>query len=229
MDDKAFEQITRQAYKETVKEFGGGDIEDIDTTEEVEIEEPKRKRLPDMYRDREKARREESKKGVLRGCTPILKSNVIAVLSRLGPQFNQFKGAYDHFKEIGERGKANQLREQYQMENFLPALEAIVTSATPDEVLNSSWALDKMDEFSASGKGYTEAYLKQAYGNMLGQVTGKSDGLVMEAVNNIRVLGAKGMTRSAVAEAKNIKRLIDQGENIASEDDYALISRVANF
>lgn len=199
-----------------------GDDAEVKETEEVE-------RKPDLYRDRQNKRREDSKRGSVHGCSPILKSNAIVAIHRLEPQYNQFNGAYKHFMEIGERGKANQLREQYQLEDFLPAVEAIVASSTPDEVLNASWVLDKLDEFSASGKGYTEAYLKQSYGDMLGQVAGRSDGLVNEAVSRIRMLGAKGMTRAAVSEAKNIKMAIDQGENIASEDDYILISRVANF
>lgn len=226
MDDKTFERIGRQAYQETVKEFGGGNevIEESETVEEIIPE-----RKPDMYRDREKSRREQDKKSDLRGCSPMLRSSAEAAISRLRPQYNQFKGAYDHFKDIGERGKVNQLREQYQMEEFLPAVEAIVLSTTPDEVLNADKILSQLDKFSGSGKGYTKAYLKQAYGDTLGQVNGISDGLVKDTVNHIRMLGAKGMTRAAVAEAKNIKKQIDSGENIASEDDYILISRVANY
>lgn len=227
-DDELMFKATENVF-EILGTNGEVEAEEVDTTEEVEVEEPKRNRLPDMYRDREKSRREDNKKGVVHGCSPILKSNAIAAMHRLEPQFNQFKGAYNHFKEIGEHDKANQLREQYQLEDFLPAVEAIVASSTPDEVINASWVLERLDEFSASGKGYTEAYLKQAYGDMLGQVAGRSDGLVSEAVGHIRMLGAKGMTRAAVSEAKNIKRAIDQGENIASKDDYILISRVANF
>lgn len=226
MDDKAFERISKQAYQETIKEWGGDQevVEKEEVTEEIIPE-----RRPDLYRDRQDKRRKENKKGQLRGCSPILKSNAIAAIHRLELQYNQFKGAYDHLMEIGERDKANQLREQYQLGDFLPAVEAIVMSSTPDEVLNSSWILERLDEFSASGNGYTEAYLKQAYGDTLGQVNGKSDGLVKEAVGRIRMFGDKGMTRAAVTEAKNIKKAIDQGENIASEDDYILISRVANY
>lgn len=227
-DDELMSKATENIF-ESLGANGEVEAEEVDTTEEVDVEQTKRERLPDMYRDREKSRREGDKKGKVHGSSPILKSNAIAAMHRLEPQFNQFKGAYDYFKEIGERGKANQLREQYQLEDFLPAVEAIVASSTPDEVLNASWVLEKLDEFSASGKGYTEAYLKQAYGDMLGQPVGNSDGLVTEAVGRIRMLGTKGMTRAAVTEAKNIKKAIDQGENIASEDDYILISRVANY
>lgn len=228
MDDEAFLQITRDTMSDIKEEFGGT-IEEANTAEEIEVEEPQRNRLPDMYKDRQDKRREDSKKGKMRGCSPILKSNAIAAIHRLEPQYNQFKGAFSHLREIGEREEANQLREQYQLEEFLPAVEAIVASSTPDEVLNASWVLEKLDEFSASGKGYTEEYLKQSYGDMLGRVVGNSDGLVKEAVGRIRMLGAKGMTRAAVTEAKNIKKAIDEGENIASEDDYILISRVANY
>lgn len=226
MDDKVFERIGEQAYQETIKEWGGGEevIEGDEVTENIMPE-----RKPDLYRDRQNKRHKDNKRGSVHGCSPILKSNAIAAIHRLEPQYNQFNGAYKHFMEIGEREKAEQLREQYQLEDFLPAVEAVVASSTPDEVLNASWVLEKLDEFSASGRGYTEAYLKQAYGDMLGQVEGRSDGVVNEAVGRIRMLGAKGMTRAAVAEAKNIKKAIDKGENIASEDDYILISRVANF
>lgn len=226
MNDEVFERIGKQAYQETIKEWGGGE-EIIDESEMIEEVTPERN--PDIYHDREKSRLEQNKKSDLRGCSPMLKSSRKAAISRLRPRYNQFKGAYEHFKEIGERDKANQLREQYQMEDFLPAVEAIVLSNTPDEVLNSDKTLEKLDELSGSGRGFTKAYLKQAYGDMLGQVNGMSDGLVKDTVNHIRVLGAKGMTRAAVAEAKNIKKQIDNGENIASEDDYILISRVANY
>lgn len=224
-----------EEINQRIDEYRNGNMKVIDdfTYEQVDDSEDKpqreRERKPDMYRDREKSRREENNKGAVHGCSPILKSNAIAAIHRLEPQYNQFNGAYKHFIKIGERDKANQLREQYQLEDFLPAVEAIVASSTPDEVLNASWVLEKLDEFSASGRGYTESYIKQAYGDMLGQVEGRSDGLVNEAVGRIRMLGAKGMTRAAVTEAKNIKKAIDQGENIASEDDYILISRVANY
>lgn len=225
MDDDIFMQVTRDTMEDMKRELGGG----AEFTEEVEVSEVESQRMPDLYRDKQEQRREDGKKSHLRGCNAILKGSAEAAISRLEPQYRQFKGAYEHFKDEKQMDKAIQLKEQYQMEDFLPAVEALVLSSTPDELLNSKEILSRLDDLSGSGKGYTEAYLKQAYDDMLGQVEGLSDGEVAESVRVIRDLGAKGQTRGAMSVAKDIKRKIDRGENIASEEDYILISRVANF
>ena len=82
-------------------------------------------------------------------------------------------------------------------------------------------------------KGYSASYIRQAYGDLLGKDIedkfGASDPFVHEAIMRIKSLVFMDNIRSAVGLAKQTKERVDKGEHMASEDDYALLSRVANF
>ena len=117
-------------------------------------------------------------------------------------------------------------------EDFLPAVEIVVNSTSPDEVLASKKALNELDKYAlleGSGKGYTATYIRQAYGNQLGQKEGRSDASVRSEVMRINSMLDNGQVRTAVSIANQIKDKIDRGENQADEVDYELISRVVSF
>lgn len=138
----------------------------------------------------------------------------------------------DSLKERGERGRAALRRQQYMQEYFLPAVEIVINSTSPDEVLNSAKALDTLDRYvllEGSGKGYTAAYIRQAYGNQLGQKTGRSDHSVRSGVMRINSLLDNGQVRTALGIANNLKKKIDAGEAMADDVDYDLIGRVVAF
>lgn len=117
-------------------------------------------------------------------------------------------------------------------ENFLPAVEIIVNSTSPDEVLNSKKALEELDKYvllEGSGKGYTATYVRQAYGNQLGQQEGRSDDSVRSGVMRINALLDEGQVRTAVGIANDLKEKIDKGEAQADDIDFELIGRVTSY
>ena len=117
-------------------------------------------------------------------------------------------------------------------EFFLPAVEIVVNSTSPDEVLNSKRALDTLDKYAlldGAGKGYTATYIRQAYGNQLGQQEGRSDASVRSDVMRINAMLDNGQIRTAVGIANSIKDKIDSGQAMADDIDYKFIGRVVSF
>ena len=163
--------------------------------------------------------------------------SVYAVIDGVGAEglahaYHEAKEDVDELKERGERGRAEIRRNQYMQENFLPAVEIVVNSTSPDEVLNSKKALEELDKYAlleGSGKGYTATYIRQAYGNQLGQQKGRSDPSVRSEVMIINSLLDNGQIREAVGVANKIKEKIDKGDAIADDIDYELIGRVVAF
>lgn len=121
-------------------------------------------------------------------------------------------------------------------ENFLPAVEVVIRYTSPDELLNCKEALSALDKYAmsvGSSDGYTAAYVRQAYGDLLGQdlngSADRSDPYVVERVRVIKFLSDNDDIRASVSAARQLKKQIDDGIHIASDDDYELIGRVANF
>ena len=117
-------------------------------------------------------------------------------------------------------------------EYFLPAVEIITNSTSPDELLSNQKALQELDKYvllEGSGKGYTATYLRQAYGNQLGQQEGRSDASVRSGVMKINSLLDDGQVRTAVGIANKLKEKIDKGEAMADDIDYDLLGRVTSF
>ena len=117
-------------------------------------------------------------------------------------------------------------------ENFLPAVEIVVNSTSPDEVLNSEKALSELDKYAlleGAGKGYTASYIRQAYGNVLGQKEGRSDASVRSEIIRMNMLLDDGQVRTAYGIANKLKDKIDKGEAQADDADYEMIGRVVAF
>ena len=138
----------------------------------------------------------------------------------------------DALKAQGERGRADIRRKQYMEENFLPAVEIVINSTSPDEVLSNRSALKELDKYAlleGSGDGYTATYIRQAYGSQLGQVEGRSDATVRSGVMRVNALLDNGEVRTAFGLASKLKDQIDKGEAIADNNDYELIGRVVAY
>ena len=134
--------------------------------------------------------------------------------------------------EVGDKARAKMMVQQYMEESFLPAVEAVVNYTSPDELLNCKEALSALDSMAigdGSMKGYTAAYVRQAYGDQLGQKEGESDPTVVDAVRRIHMLVSDDQYRTAVGLAKKLKKSIDDGQNIASDEDYALLGRIVSY
>ena len=111
-------------------------------------------------------------------------------------------------------------------------VESIIMFSSPDELLNATKALNALDALvlnEAGGRGYTASYVRTAYKNILGNSQDKSDPTVKQTVARIKLLADSANIRSCYGLAKRIKKQIDEGEHIASDEDYDIISRLAVF
>lgn len=177
------------------------------------------------------------RKSYPRGSSKAVDMSVYAVIDGVGAEglakaYKRAQDDIDVLKDQGERGRAQIRRQQYMQEDFLPAVEIVVNSTSPDEVLANKRALNELDKYvllEGSGKGYTATYIRQAYGNLLGRVSGRDDPDTRDAIVRINSLLDNGQVRTAVGIANRIKDKIDRGENQADDASYDLISRVVSF
>lgn len=231
--EKNIEEFSN-AERERVKSLyaGNGNA----TAEQVGEEKPNRV-AGDLYAEKATARFEEAKKTRPNGSSPIVMTAVQEVIDGDGGQslaraFKRAKKDIDYLIDRGERDRIGMRREQYMEEDFLPALEIVINSTSPDEVLNSDMALKALDKYASllgSGDGYTATYIRNAYGNTLGQKEGRSDDYITSSVRRLNHLLDHGNIRTAYGLANNMKRMIDAGEKQASNQDYELVSRIIAY
>ena len=191
----------------------------------------------DIYQRTQDRIYDVNQKSYPKGSSHAVNMSVYAVIDGVGAEglakaYKRAQDDVDALKDQGERGRAELRRQQYMQENFLPAVEIVVNSTSPDEVLNSKKALDELDKYTlleGSGKGYTATYIRQAYGNQLGQQEGRSDPSVRSDVMRINAMLDNGDVRTAVGIANRLKEKIDKGEAMADDIDYELIGRVVSF
>lgn len=197
----------------------------------------------DMYQQDVNDMRTEQRKTRPRGSSPIVLASAKAVISGdgvpaagLAQAYKRAKEDRDMLKGKGEPGRADIVVNQYMEEHFLPAVETIIRFSSPDELLNCKPALSALDKLAlgtGSMVGYTASYVRSAYGDLLGKDLdsrfGQSDPAVRDSVQRIKALSASDKIRSAIGVAKQIKKQIDDGERMASEDDYEVIARVVAF
>lgn len=197
----------------------------------------------DVYDLRSKAARREARMRRPRGSSPVVLAATKAAVSGDGVPANGLAQAYKRAKEAvialkvkGEPGRADLASKQYMEERFLPAVETIIRFSSPDELLNCKDALRELDKYAlgvGSMSGYTASYVRSAYGDLLGKdLDGrfdKSDPAISRMVMRIRILSDKGDVRNAIGVAKQAKKQVDDGKNMASEYDYDLISRVVAY
>lgn len=191
----------------------------------------------DIYQRDQDRISDVNQKSFPKGSSAAVSMAANAVIDGVGAEglakaYKRAKDDSDSLKERGERGRAELLRKQYMEEYFLPAVEIVVNSTSPDEVLNSAKALDDLDKYAlleGSGRGYTASYIRQAYGNQLGQVTGRSDATVRSGVMRLNALLDQGEIRTAVGLASKLKDQIDKGQAMADDNDFELIGRVVAF
>lgn len=191
----------------------------------------------DIYQRNQDRIYDVSQKAYPRGSSAAVNMSVYAVIDGVGAEglakaYKRAQDDVDALKDQGERGRAEIRRQQYMQEDFLPAVEIVVNSTSPDEVLNSKKALEELDKYvllEGSGKGYTASYIRQAYGNQLGQQTGRSDASVRSGVMRINSLLDEGRVREAVGIANDLREKINKGQNQSDDIDYELIGRVTSY
>lgn len=191
----------------------------------------------DIYQRNQDRRYSVGEKSYPKGSSAIVNMAVASVVDGAGAEglaraYKRAKADISALKDRGERGRAELRRQQYMQEDFLPAVEVVVNTESPDALLANSKALKELDEYvllEGSGKGYTASYVRQAYGNQLGQVEGRSDDSVRSEVRRINSLLDDGNIRSAIGVANRLKKKIDEGRAEADDIDYELISRVVAY
>lgn len=221
-------------YIARMKEATHNDIEQVKNPPEPE-EQPSEP--VDIYQRNQDRLYDVNKKIFPNGSSPVVNVAVTSVIEGAGAEglARAYKRAKDDCESLidrGERGRAQLVKQQYMQEYFLPALEIVVNSASPDDLLANTKALDKLDEYvllEGSGKGYTASYVRQAYGNQLGQVESRSDDSVRSGVQRINALLDEGEVRTAYSMANSLKKKLDKGEAIADENDAELIGRVVAY
>ena len=191
----------------------------------------------DLYQEQRNTMRDYAKKKFPRGASRVVKATVRDVVSGAGTRSlaRAYKRARDDseaLKEMGDYEREQIVKDQYMMDSFLPAVELVINFTSPDELLNSKEALRTLDKYAlgvGTMSGYTAAYVREAYGDMLGNVESASSPRVSEGVYRLNGLLDTDQMQTAYALAKKLKRDIDDGKSIASDADYDLISRVASY
>ena len=208
----------------------------LDEKEKEAEEEPAPEPVDIYQRNRDRIR-DVNNKAYPKGSSAGVNMATYAVIDGVGAEglakaYKRAKEDSESLKARGERGRADLLRQQYMQEDFLPAVEVVVNSTSPDEVLNSKKALDELDKYvllEGAGKGYTATYIRQAYGNQLGQQEGHSDPSVRSGVMRINALLNEGQIRTALGVASKLKDKIEKGEAMADDNDYELIGRIVAY
>ena len=190
----------------------------------------------DMLQERRNITRDYAKKSFPRGSRAQVLATVEDVVNGIGT--DSLAQAYERAKDnseavdkMGDHRRAQIIKNQYMEEKFLPAIEVVVNFTSPDELLNSKKALNALDKYAlgtGSMSGYTAAYVREAYGNALGQVQAASSPEVSDAVYRLGGFLDTDQMVLARSLAKRIKKKIDSGDVIASEDDYDFILNIAN-
>ena len=191
----------------------------------------------DIYQRNKDRIYDVNQKSYPKGSSAAVNMSTYAVIDGVGAEglakaYHKAKKDIEALKDNGERGRAEIARQQYMQEHFLPAIEIVVNSTSPDEVLNSKKALKELDKYvllEGSGKGYTASYIRQAYGNQLGQKEGRSDASVRSEVMRLNALLDDGQVRTAFSLANKLKDKIDRGEAQADDIDYEMIGRVVAY
>lgn len=230
---------TQEATQRLYDSFGMNKVEK-DLAKRAEQQVTQTEPLPepvDIYQRNQDRIYDVTRKSYPKGSSHEVNMSVYSVIDGVGAEglakaYKRAQDDVDALKDQGERGRAELRRQQYMQEYFLPAVEIVVNSTSPDEVLSNQKALQELDKYTlleGSGKGYTATYIRQAYGNQLGQQTGRSDPSVRSGVVRINSLLDEGRVREAVGIANDLKEKINKGQNQADDIDFELIGRVTSY
>lgn len=221
MDSKELDKRIKEANDEFLK-----DEPVKEETQEIELASP-----VDLYKQRVDEQRKVSERPRLNGSTQKLLVDICAVTKNLMPKFNKARDDSERLARLGDKQGARISREQYMQDYFLPSVESLVMTNSPEELMNSTKVLSELDKMvltdGGRADGYTYAFVSQLYKDGMGGVVPTSDTVVEEAVRKIVRLVQSDQIRTAVGMAQRIKDSIDAGENTASTEDYELIQNVA--
>lgn len=198
----------------------------------------------DLYSQHKRKDAEYLSKSYPKGSSQLVSYAVSEVVNKK-PEYSDLPLKDEHVvvrSEIAQllkdkrQDRAEARRRQYMEDRFLPAVELVVRATSPDQVLNSEYAIRELDKYAiptilnSSGSGYTAAYIRNRYAAHLGgDQTSFSDATVTEKMRTINRLMDDGRNREALSIAKVIKDAVDKGANIASDPDYELLNRIVAY
>lgn len=189
----------------------------------------------DLYRNTQRKLLANSKKEFPKGSRALVMAATKDVIDGQGGLARARKKAEDDSESLranGYKDRAELMKQQYMEEKFLPAIELVIEYTSPDELLNCKEALSALDKMAlgvGSMSGYTAAYVRQAYGDVLGQMRGGSDPTVAAEMQRIRSLVSNDQIRTAIGLATKLKKQIDNGEHMAEPEDYAVLGRIVSY
>lgn len=223
--DKRIERF-KEAYVSKTSIADGSQVEEVSETEEEVVQKP-----VDLLQQSRNARREYEPRGS-RGAKPKMKLDLSAVQDgRLRHAYKKAKDDSDYYTKVGNKQYASMIKQQYMEDYFLPAIDALVKLNGMGAVQTNADLLAQIDSLAlvegSRGQGYTKAFLQSMYEPE--GVVERSDGQVRDAVKQIRYLCETDQIRTAVGKANDIKRRIDSGENVADDEDYEIVQRVALY
>lgn len=187
----------------------------------------------DIYQTAKNARYEANKAYSVNGSSPKVLLDLKAVLKQLAAAHKKAKSDSELYLNRGDTAWARYANDQYMEEQFLPAVQSLIDFNSVDEVVNNKQALSELDKYATldntSGSGYTLSFIRSMYPNDFGKYSGTSDSIVVDKLRRMNNLLMNDRVRAAVGIAKGIKKDIDNGKNIASEEDYETITKVALY
>lgn len=190
----------------------------------------------DLYQAQRDISYDYGKKQFPRGARAIVLATIKDVINGAGADslaqaYERAKDDSESLRSRGENARAQIVANQYMEEKFLPAVEVVVNFTSPDELLNSERGLRELDKYAlgiGSMTGYTAAYIREAYGDVLGRQPSTSSPRVTDTVRRINGYLDTDQSMLARSTAKKLKEQIDKGAAIASEEDYRFLDMVAN-
>lgn len=189
----------------------------------------------DIHRNNQRKQMAMAQKEFPRGSRALVMAAVKDIIDGEGGLATQKKKAENDIEALlasGYKDRAEIKARQYVEEKFLPAIEVVIDYTSPDELLNCKEALaalDKMMVGVGSKSGYTAAYVRQAYGDLLGKMRGGSDPAVAEGIRRIKQLVGEDQMRTAIGMAQRLKTKVDNGEAMAEPEDYAILGRIVSY
>lgn len=200
-------------------------------------EEPEQEAITpvDIYQAGVESRFREDKLSRPRGARKLVMATINDVVNGAGTRslaraYEKAKDDSAIIRKNGDRDRAELVARQYMERYFLPAVEIVVNFTSPDELLNCKEGLQELDKYAlghGAMSGYTASYVKTAYANAMGQVAQGSDPIIADGV--ARINGFLDSYQNALAKglAQRLKARVDAGKNIASQEDYSLLTQVA--
>lgn len=192
----------------------------------------------DLYRNNRRKRVENSRKEFPRGSRALVGAITKTVIEGDGGREGLVcakKKAEDDIEALkanGYKDRAELMKQQYMEEKFLPAIEIVIDYSSPDELLNNKEALSALDKMAlgvGSMNGYTAAYVRQAYGNVLGQTRGRAELSAINEMRRIKALVSSDQIRTAIGVAQKLKKKVDNGETSIEPEDYAILGRIVAY